>query len=485
MHIGGQEWQQLQARTAPDPSLRPPEGRALAGLYHRLRDGTPDAGTRAEAARFLEDEIARLDPDAAELPGSPADLLDWMDANTQSVHTRYAAYLEERRNGAPRRFFANRAHALYVLRAIAPTKLVDGAWLYGLVAHWHNPRLAELVRTYVEELGEGAIDKNHVVLYRSLLARYALDPLDDLDDALYRQGLVQLALGWNAERFLPEVVGFNLGYEQLPLHLLITAYELNELGLDPYYFTLHVTVDNPDTGHARRACQAALDLLPRLDDGGQAWRRMRLGSQLASAGPGTTAVIEGFDIERELLHILRHKARTGSGAHSNYCKVAGRGVNDWLAAPDDLPAFLAALQAAGWIRRGEPPGHSRFWNLLQGERAEMFGVFSGYELQVVHDWIRGEASRDGQPFTEAAPADAPQRRRPTFRAAVRNGLVASVADDATGALLDPDLQAFQQLLQQAEGPAREALLVEAMSPASHWTPAGLEATRLFWAGATR
>ena len=77
--------------------------------------------------------------------------------------------------------------------------------------------------------GEGAIDKNHVVLYRSLLTRYALDPLDDLDDALYRQGLVQLALGWNAERFLPEVVGFNLGYEQLPLHLLITAYELNEL----------------------------------------------------------------------------------------------------------------------------------------------------------------------------------------------------------------------------------------------------------------
>ena len=106
---------------------------------------------------------------------------------------------------------------------MAPTKLVDGAWLYGLLAHWRNARFPDLVRTYVEELGEGAPDKNHVLLYRGLLARYGLDPLDNLPDALYRQGLVQLALGCNAEIFLPEVIGFNLAYEQLPLHLLITA----------------------------------------------------------------------------------------------------------------------------------------------------------------------------------------------------------------------------------------------------------------------
>src|SRR5690606_32642229 len=208
----------------------------------------------------------------------------WMEGNARRVHARYADYLEERRGGAPRRFFTNRAHALYVLRSVAPTKLVDGAWLYGLVAHWSSPRLSDLVRTYVEELGEGMVDKNHVVLYRHLLAAHALDPLDDLPDALYEPGLIQLALGWTAAEFLPEVVGFNLGYEQLPLHLLITPYELNELGIDPYYFPLHVTVDNGDTGHARRACQAVLDLLPRLDDGGAFWRRVQAGCKLADAG---------------------------------------------------------------------------------------------------------------------------------------------------------------------------------------------------------
>lgn len=472
MHIGQQEWRQLEALT------RGP----LQSLYHRLADGEPDMATRDAATAFLRDRIARLGATECDLPASPADLQQWMEENTRVVHGRYAAYLDERRAGAPRRYFSNRAHALYVLRALAPTKLVDGAWLYGLLPHWRNARLADLVRTYVEELGEGAADKNHVVLYRGLLARYALDPLDGLPDALYEPGVIQLALGWNAEEFLPEVVGFNLGYEQLPLHLLITAYELNELGLDPYYFTLHVTVDNGDSGHARRACQAVLDMLPRLDDGGDFWRRVRAGSQLANSGPGTTTVIEGFDLATEALRILAQKARAGNGAHSDYCRVAGRSINDWLSDPSQIAGFVRALQAAGWIKFGEAAENSRFWSLLQGDRAEMFGVFSSYELQVLHDWIRGAASTDGRPYTEAPP-EQPRRRRATFRAMLRNapGIGAGPSGDA----LDPDLMQLREQLRIADDSSRDPLLVRAMSPAMHWTPAGLEATRTFWAELTR
>jgi hypothetical protein len=475
MHIGQQEWRQVEALS------RGP----FKTLYHRLADGTPDQATRNEAADFLRGTIAAQPAGADDLPPTPGALLAWMEDNARTVHARYAEYLEGRRGGAPRRYFSNRAHALYVLRGVAPTKLVDGAWLYGLMAHWNHPRFGDLVRTYVEELGEGAADKNHVVLYRGLLARYALDPLDDLPDALYEQGLIQLALAWNAEDFLPEAVGFNLGYEQLPLHLLITAYELNELGLDPYYFTLHVTVDNGDTGHARRACQAVLDLLPRLDDGGAFWQRVLAGARLSNAGVGTAQVIEGFDTGEEALRILARKAGAGAGAHSDYCKVAGRSVNDWLRAPDGMRGFVDALAAAGWIRFGEPAEESRFWRLLQGERAEMFGVFSSYELQVLHDWLRGAASADGRAYTEAAPPpEAPGRRRATFRALQRNAvdLRGPESDDAR---FDPDLALLHERLAAADGEARSALLVEAMSPAMHWTPAGLEATRLFWQAATR
>lgn len=483
MYIDRQEWPQLQVPGAGPPAPAAPAG-PLATLYRRLLEARPDDALRGEVMALLESELACLGSQPTDLPATADGLLDWMEANTRSVHARYADYLAQRKAGAPRRYFSTRAHALYVLRSIAPTKLVDGAWLYGLVQHWRNPRFCDLVRTYVEELGEGAIDKNHVVLYRHLLARYALDPLDGLDDALYRPGCIQLALGWNAQHFLPEVVGFNLAYEQLPLHLLITAYELNELGLDPYYFTLHVTVDNADSGHARRACQAVLDLLPRLDDGGAFWERVRNGARLADAGLGTTAVVEGFDSEQEVLRILRHKAPSGNGAHSDYCRVAGRNVNDWLSSPESLPAFLAALQDAGWIRRAEPAANSRFWKLLQGDRAEMFGVFSAYELQVIHDWIRGEAAADGAAYVEADPAEG-ARRRPTFRAALRNGLVAPGPSGSVEGMLDPDLEALRERLTTADEASREELLVDAMAPCAHWTPAGLEATRLFWQSMTR
>ena len=454
-----------------------------AGLYRKLADAEPDAWLRSHAADLLREHLEQVAHQPCAVPEAPQDLALWMAAARQTVHSLYGQYLAQRKAGAPRRFFSNRAHALYFLRCVAPTKLVDGAWLYGLLAHWRNPRFSDLVRTYAEELGEGALDKNHVVVYRAVLARYGLDPLDDLPDALYRQGLVQLALGWNAEHFLPEIIGFNLAYEQLPLHLLITAYELNELGLDPYYFTLHVTVDNADTGHARRACQAVLDNLPRIDDGGAFWRRVRAGSKLADAGVGTAQVIQGFDIEAELLRILARKSCAGNGAHSDYCRVAGRGVNQWLSAPDNLPGFLRALQQAGWIRRGEAAENSRFWKLLQGERAEMFGVFSNYELQVIHDWIRGDASADGQPCTASTECKGAgeNHRRLTFRAArqvAERGARADAIPEPEP--LDGDLTRLKQQLATLGEAARNALLVRTMSPAQHWTPAGLYATRQFW-----
>ncbi|MDP3228284.1 MAG: iron-containing redox enzyme family protein [Acidovorax sp.] len=462
-------------------------------LYEPLVNGIPTEPQRSAAADFLRDSLRDTPVGADDLPSSGADLMAWMEASMQAVHGKYQHYLQTRQSGAPRQYFANRSHALYFLRQVAPTKLVDGSWLYGLCAYADNPRLSDLVVTYLEELGNGDADKNHVTLYRGLLARYGLDPIDDLPDAHYEQGLIQLALGWNAQEFLPEIVGFNLAYEQLPLHLLISAYELNELGIDPYYFTLHVTVDNTDTGHARRACQAAIDAAPRMDDGGEYWRRLRAGAKLGDLGVGTLDVIRGFNIDHEVVRIFSHKAPAGHGAHSDFCKVAGRKVNDWLADPKNVPAFLAALEHGGWIKKNQPAAESRFWNLLQGDRAEMFGVFSPYELQVIHDWIRGDASGDGASFetttqAQSTGAVAQVPRRPlSFRVAERLRL-AKGATSSTNTLspasnehqwLDTDLSLLREQLPTL-GPAEQRdLLVRAMSPALHWTPAGLMATKAF------
>ncbi len=497
LHLHGlfmRQTHQLQTPFAPlprpceAPPAAPPRGWGdHRQLYEQLAQPQPPEAARQRAAQFVRRLLLDSAAQPCDLPASPDALLGWMQAQSERATAQYADYLASRRAGAARRYFSNRAHALHFLRTVAPTKLVDGSWLYGVLAHAQNARLQPLVRTYLEELGDGQPSKNHVVLYRKLLDSHGLALQGDLDDSLYVQGLVQLALGWNAEEFLPEVIGFNLGYEQLPLHLLITAYELNELGIDPYYFTLHVTVDNRSNGHARLACDAVMQLLPRQGDAGataQFWRRVRAGARLAGAGVGTAQVIAGFDIEAEVLRIFRAKSAAGSGTHSDYCRVAGRSINDWLAVPEQMPAFLSALEEAGWIRHGEPAQSSRFWGLLQGERAEMFGVFSGYELQVICDWLRGpDLSGDGQSYHET-PAANQTRRRPSFRALQRAAGRASVPDSpVSDNLMDTDLPLFRERLRNLHGTQRQQALVAAMSPAEHWTPVGLYATRMFLADA--
>jgi len=433
------------------------EGGGLRQIYQQLLgDSSQDAG-RELALEFLRD---RLDEAAAlpeELPDSLGDLASWVEQRCQIVAGQYAEYLHERQAGGPRRFFSNKAHALYFLQTVAPTKLVDGAWLNGTLAHWHDHRYEGLLRTYLEELGDGNPVQNHVVLYRKLLAEYDLDT-HAVADEHFLQGAIQLALGQCLDECLPEVIGYNLGYEQLPLHLLISAYELSELGIDPYYFTLHVTIDNASTGHAQKAVQALMQLLPVDADRDEFLRRVSLGYRLNDLGQGSGAVIDGFDLQAELLDMLERKRPFGQHMHSDYCRFEGKTVNQWLAEPDSMPGFLAALEQKGWIKRGQDPQDSRFWTLIDGDGAAMFGVFSPYEKQLLHDWI-------------AADWVAPSRK------SARRGKVA--ATSLPGTLGDPDLQALERALRGLSADQQIALLMPWLSTARHSHPAGLFATRRF------
>ena len=427
----------------------------MKALYRQLMQPQPDASARAQAKDFLEQQLAAAEQLDCDLPAQPDGLLDWIRERATAVTHLYAEYLESRRAGEPRRYFATRAHALYFLRHVGPTKMVDGAWLYGVLQHWQDPALRPLVRTYLEELGDGVPEQNHVVLYKLLLSSNECDE-GDVADEYYQQGAIQLALGHLGSGYLPEVIGFNLGYEQLPLHLLITSYELAELGIDPYYFQLHVTIDNSGSGHAQKAAQAVLENLPVVGDRDEFYRRVCHGYQLNDLGIGTTQIIAGFDLEQQLLQMLEQKRNVAGMVHSDYCKIDGRTVNQWLGEPGQIRDFLSALEAKGWIRRNQPPEDSRFWNLLQGNRAPMFGVFNGYEQQLLHDWIAGP---------QATPS-APGRRR---YKPVSGGHPANETETAA-------LAAELKELPQSETDQR---LIELLSPATHFSAAGLFATRLF------
>jgi hypothetical protein len=388
--------------------------------------------------QWLAAQLRRTESLADDLPASMDQLAGWMKARAADVARQYADYLAARRRGAPRRMFGNRAHALYFLQQVTPTKRVDGAWLHGVLRHWDDPRYHGLIRIYLEELGDGDPACNHVVIYRRLLTELGCHEALPLADERYLQGAVQLALGYNTERFLPEVLGYNLGYEQLPLHLLISSHELQELGIDPHYFRLHVTIDNASTGHANKALEAVRQFWPA--QGGEVfYKRLARGYRLNDLGAGSMDIAAGFDLESELLAALERKRAFARHLHSDRCRFDGRTVNEWLSAPGSFPAFLHVLQQQGWILRDRDPAESRFWQLVEGPQAAMFGVFSPYEKQLLHDWI---------------------------------------AADWTGSKRRPTPLAFAEAaLPVLAGDLPMERLIEQMAGDRHATPAGLAATR--------
>lgn len=448
--------------STPIQRLATPDLQAdLAALYHGLLQAPQQH--LSSARHFMRGQLQQAATLPCDLPATPQQLDEWVV--TRHTHTArdYRDYLASRRQGQPRRFFSNRAHALYFLRQVAPTKLVDGAWLYGVLPHWQDWRLHTLVRTYLEELGDGEASQNHVLLYKQLLTSHDIDDTAPLSAAHFVQGAQQLALAHLATEFLPELIGYNLGYEQLPLHLLITTYELGELNIDPYYFQLHVTIDNAATGHARKAARAVLDNLPVAGDRQAYYERVKRGYQLNELGLSSAAAIAGFKLEQELHRILEHKARIARHLHSDHCRIEGRTVNEWLANSGQIGDFLNALQQRGWIRRHQNPADSRFWQLIQADRAPMFGVFSRYELQLLHDWIAGEWQESARPSTA--------RRFAGRKSAGKH-------PTPTGDF-NSEQHLLQQQLQALPEPDRTQRLIELMAPAQHFTPAGLMATRLF------
>ena len=475
-----------QMLLADAPACAAPQDAGTAGKARRLYFSLYEdpAAIPEQAQDFLREQIAVAAGLPADLPTNLAELPAWIEQHTDAVGAQYRDYLAARKAGAPRRYFSCRSHALYFIKGVAPTKLVDGAWLYGLLRQWDNQAYYHLIKTYLEELGEGVPDKNHVTIYRKLLATHGCEGWEQLDDQHFLQGAIQLVLGHHADRFLPEVIGYNLGYEQLPLHLLISSYELNELGIDPYYFTLHVTVDNAASGHARKAAQALADLMPRVGDRDAFYRRVLDGYRLNDLGASTTSVIAEFDLQAELVEILAAKSKVGKNMHSDYCRVAGRSVNDWLGTPSQIPDFLAALEGAGWIKRGEDVEHSRFWRLVHGEKAEMFGVFNAYEQQVLRDWIMGAPEGKAAPAPRVLTHRARQRTLDTLGQHAERG----IAFPERGLIRrhprleehDNELRLLEQNVAAASGQQEAmALLAQLMSPEVHHTAAGLMATRMY------
>ncbi|MCB5191858.1 iron-containing redox enzyme family protein [Methylobacillus arboreus] len=469
----------LQTAAAPCKDAR--------DLYFKLLHEADKENSRASAAEFLQRQIAACADAPSSIPETIEQLEDWIVHSSQAAGAEYQQYLNHRKQGAPRRYFSSKAHALYFLNRVAPTKMVDGSWLYGMVKHWEDPAFSELIDIYLEELGDGIEEQNHVAIYRKLLRTHGCERWQHLPPDYFTQGAIQLALATVADQYQPEVIGFNLAYEQLPLHLLITTTELDELNIDPFYFTLHITIDNALSGHAVKAVNAVRNIMSRYSDQQDFIRRLLNGARLSNQGLGTVQIINAFKLEEEVVRIFQEKAILGQHMHNNHCRIGGRNLQEWLSAPHQIPALLQALQDGGWIVRNQDPKTSRFWKLIDGSQGQMFGVFTPYEKQVVYDWIASDALEQ-LPRRERLGESWRVQKRQTIQQSLTPSPASNVIQ--LGRPEDKAQSQEQRLFHQQldsinDKQARMRLLEAWMTPAMHDSPAGLAATRRFKAELVR
>ena len=351
-------------------------------------------------------------------------LADFMHNEQDKVTKRWEEYVTRRRSGGPRELLKDNEEAKRWIRQISPVKYVDGAWL-GHINKCTTPFALRGItkdawQILSEEYGDGDLRKHHVNVYHELVQ--AVDPtlpkgntadfihprhgLNDIP--VWKAAVTQLLISLFPDEFLPEILGFNLHFEGLSEETLIASKELQELKHDPYYFLLHVCIDNADSGHTAMAMRVVVNYLEfvRKTEGElvaqKAWKRIQAGfilsqslgsaaCHLRTSNPDTDQIPWSMQ-ESALARIFVSKTFAAHRVHCDSRMRVGRHtLNEWLD-PKAMSSrhwqmtFLQDLRSAKHlVRRGESSKSKLIEEMSW--RGRMFGSFTEQEVETVRIWI--------------------------------------------------------------------------------------------------
>ncbi|KAK8155454.1 hypothetical protein BC567DRAFT_149232, partial [Phyllosticta citribraziliensis] len=354
---------------------------------------------------------------------SKEELRTFLQEQDVIVADEWETYLARRKGGGRRELFGTKDEARDWLARVAPLKLVDGAWL----GHIHRVTTPFALRHVTkgawqvmsEEYGDGNLEQHHVHLYKKLLEEAGarlpeassadfIQPGHGLDASFlpWKAAVAQLLISLFPHDFLPEILGYNMHFELLTLDTMKAAKELDEVKLDPYYFFLHISIDNSHSGHTAMAMEIVVKYLDHIGkiDGREAmqraWKRVQAGYCLSSglggsppdANTTTTMPLLRNEWNHELLTMMQGKAQASGKIHcGSRIKVGGRTLTDWLA-PESFASeqrqkeFLRELANwKPWVRKGDSK-NSRLMHALSWG-GKMFGSFTVAEMDVVRKWI--------------------------------------------------------------------------------------------------
>ena len=342
---------------------------------------------------------------------------------------RWEKYNLRRQAGGNRKLFVDRKDASNSIRRLAPLKLVDGAWL----AHIGKISTPLALRSVTqnawqilsEELGDGDLRKNHVRIYSELVHETSgvfLEPHSPLfidqcisDIHVWKAAVAQQLLSILPDKFLPEILGFNLHFESVAFETLITSRELEELGYSPLYFLLHVSIDNPHSGHSAIALETVaryLEFIQRESGTKElqlAWNRVRAGYLLSQHLNTEVSETRRFlatglnPCEEAVIQVVTGKARAAQKIHcGSRVRVGGHSINHWL---DEerlrertwQSRFLQALSNTGsLVRKGRSADSKLVKEISWG--GKMFGSFTDLEVIVIKQWIDALPWKHGESY---------------------------------------------------------------------------------------
>ncbi|WMP19434.1 iron-containing redox enzyme family protein [Thiothrix lacustris] len=226
----------------------------------------------------------------------------------------------------------------------APFPMVDGSWVQHIAKAGmsHTEVSARLFRIYSDEVGNADTVKNHPNVYRQLLRDEGIDmpPTDalafaqqpEIRDFAFDLPLLTLSVSLFPKAFLPEIIGVNLAIELSGLgkgYMQIID-ELKYWKMNPYFFILHLTIDNIASGHTAVAMETVHLYLDQIlaTQGQQAmqreWERIWVG-YLAFRQNMTRfdATLERQASLRFLLPLIRQNLKRGKDKKRKSMVAAG------------------------------------------------------------------------------------------------------------------------------------------------------------------
>ncbi|PSR84452.1 hypothetical protein BD289DRAFT_434192 [Coniella lustricola] len=377
-------------------------------------------------ARYKRGEHSILD-----IPSFDADaLLQFMKNKQNEVGRAFEAYIQRREAGSGPELFQTFEEARQFLKNSTPLNYIDGAWL-ARIHQVTTPFALRDVTKYAwqifsEELGDGDLEKNHIVLWHDLLRSVGIDlPAGDTlefidpsqgmnDDSVWRYALAQILISLFPNDFLPEILGMNMHYEAPAVMGCKANKEMPEFGISPYYYALHISIDNADSGHTAMAVGNIVNFMQVVRETGimdyeSAWKRIQAGYCLGESLDLTETVA---DLEDRLVDFLYRKSKVASKIHcTSRARIGKQSLSTWFAAygppggdaGDEFPQddcwkddFLEALaDSKPWVHRGDSSK-----SLLMRElswKGRMFGAFTQDEALLTQVWIDSLNKKDADP----------------------------------------------------------------------------------------